>query len=194
MCGSDIVNDLDARPVARQMRHSLLEYMASEAFDPTITLTREQLASLLREPTTFQRLNATATADSEQPGHEAQNVLDNDDGTIWHTAWGDETPDYPHWIVIDMKQPTTLRGVALVPRQDMTNGRVGSYRIFASNDGENWGDAVASGNLGQGAGPQDILFEKPITTRYLKFLARRAAHRGHPWAALAEVRPILPKE
>lgn len=34
VCGIDLSSDLDARPVARQMRASLLDYMAGDAFDP----------------------------------------------------------------------------------------------------------------------------------------------------------------
>jgi hypothetical protein len=44
----DLSQNLDARPVARQLRRSLLDYMASDAFAPSATLSADQLKSLLR--------------------------------------------------------------------------------------------------------------------------------------------------
>lgn len=44
----DLETDLDRRPVARQMRASLLRYMASPRFDPPVELTAEQVRSLYR--------------------------------------------------------------------------------------------------------------------------------------------------
>ena len=35
VCGADLQNDLDKRPAAAQFRQSLLEYMASDCFDPS---------------------------------------------------------------------------------------------------------------------------------------------------------------
>ena len=46
ICGSDIVSDLDKRPVARQMRRSLLDYMASGAFAPSAEVTPQAIAGL----------------------------------------------------------------------------------------------------------------------------------------------------
>lgn len=39
----DLTSNLNDRPVARQLRHSLLEYMGSEAFNPSTTITIEAL-------------------------------------------------------------------------------------------------------------------------------------------------------
>lgn len=48
ICAMDIENDLDSRPVARQLRHSLIRYMNSEDFDPKTALSVEQIESLFR--------------------------------------------------------------------------------------------------------------------------------------------------
>ncbi|MFT3829988.1 MAG: hypothetical protein QM691_09825 [Opitutaceae bacterium] len=50
-CAMDITNDLERRPVARQLRTSLLHYLDSDAFQPTATLSPEQLAALVLIPT-----------------------------------------------------------------------------------------------------------------------------------------------
>jgi hypothetical protein len=42
----DISNDLNSRPVARQLRHSILKYMQSDAFRPTLSLEPEVITHL----------------------------------------------------------------------------------------------------------------------------------------------------
>jgi hypothetical protein len=48
VCSVDLATDLAQRPAARQLRHSLLQYMSSEAFDPQFTLAAEQVRGLFR--------------------------------------------------------------------------------------------------------------------------------------------------
>jgi hypothetical protein len=48
ICSIDIRNDLENRPVARQLRYSLLSYMTTEKFNPAVRLSTDELHSLLR--------------------------------------------------------------------------------------------------------------------------------------------------
>jgi hypothetical protein len=48
ICSIDLTTDLDQRPVARQMRHSLLKYMAGDDFRPRQELSVEAIAGLLQ--------------------------------------------------------------------------------------------------------------------------------------------------
>jgi len=48
VCSMDLASDLDQRLVARQMRQSLIGYMESDAFQPGISLTREQIQALFK--------------------------------------------------------------------------------------------------------------------------------------------------
>jgi hypothetical protein len=48
VCSIDLDRDLDSNPVARQFRHSLLQYMASAHFRPKIEVTPEQLLGLVK--------------------------------------------------------------------------------------------------------------------------------------------------
>ena len=50
VCSMDLKNDLDANPVARQMLHSLLNYMAGNRFRPAVNLSPEQVRGLMVEP------------------------------------------------------------------------------------------------------------------------------------------------
>ncbi len=49
VCSIDIQTDLDKRITARQLRHSLLAYMASDKFDPETKLTFEDIKELFKE-------------------------------------------------------------------------------------------------------------------------------------------------
>ncbi len=49
VCSIDLRTDLDKRPVARQMRRSLLDYMRSPAFQPRVPLRVEALDGLLKK-------------------------------------------------------------------------------------------------------------------------------------------------
>jgi hypothetical protein len=51
VCSADLKHGLAQNPVARQMLRSILTYMESTSFRPTVTLTAEQLRGLTTEVT-----------------------------------------------------------------------------------------------------------------------------------------------
>jgi len=46
VCSADLTRNIRRRPAARQLRFSVLDYMASKAFDPKVEVTIDQLRSL----------------------------------------------------------------------------------------------------------------------------------------------------
>ena len=48
VCGFDLTQDA-ADPVSRQMRTSLVDYMASKKYNPAVELTADQIQSLIAE-------------------------------------------------------------------------------------------------------------------------------------------------
>lgn len=48
VCGIDLHSDLEKRPVARQLRYSLLNYMNSSAFNPNINISLDAVQNLLK--------------------------------------------------------------------------------------------------------------------------------------------------
>ncbi len=187
VCSADLVNNLDTRPVARQLRRSLLDYMASSVFVPAVSIDANVIAELFRPASELLSLGATAEASSSQEGYGAENVLDGNPQTFWHTTWEGDMPQYPHWISVDMKKKVSITGISLLPRQDMTNGHIGRYAIYVSEDGKNWGIPVKRGVIPDGTSAHAIEFDKPVTARYVKLEAREPVHKGHPWATLAEL-------
>jgi hypothetical protein len=47
MCSMDLTSDLESRPVARQLRASILNYMAGDQFEPEVKLSVDQLENLM---------------------------------------------------------------------------------------------------------------------------------------------------
>ena len=184
-CSCDIVSDLDKRPVARQMRHSLLAYMAGTLFDPQYNMTAEQLSALLQEPSPLQKLDAAVSASNEHPSHRAALAIDGNPATVWHTNW-EPMAQPPHALILDLKVPVRLRGLTYLPRQDMTNGRIARYEVYVSTDGKQWSQAVATGTWPNDATLKTIRFEKPQDARFVKLVALSEV-RGQPFASAAEV-------
>ena len=50
VCSIDLRSDIEKRPVARQMLHSLLNYTDSAAFAPELSIDIERVRSLLKKP------------------------------------------------------------------------------------------------------------------------------------------------
>jgi hypothetical protein len=188
-CSCDLVSDLDNRPVARQMRHSLLTYMAGSQFDPKYAMTPEQLAELWKQPGTLERLGATITADDYHPNHAPELAIDGDSSTIWHTNW-EPMAQPPHYLILDLRKPVRVAGLTYLPRQDMTNGRIAKYEVCVSTDGQNWGSPVASGTWPNDAAMKAVHFDQPHDARFVKLVALTEVN-NQPFASVAELGVIL---
>jgi len=124
--------------------------------------------------------------DSEHPGEgEAVNAIDGNAATYWHTWWGKNEPAHPHEIQIDLGAAYELTGWTCLPRQDIPNGRINRYSLYAGRRAGPWGEPVASGRLRNTGRLQRINFAHPVIARYLRLIAHSEVN-GHPWTSLAE--------
>lgn len=78
-------------------------------------------------------------ADSEEQEREngsAENAIDGDPFTYWHTQWSRASPHHPHHLVIDLGQSRSIAGFSYVPRPGggTVGGRIGDYRIYVGDD------------------------------------------------------------
>ena len=66
---------------------------------------------------------------------EAENVLDGQPATFWHSAFGRTKAEYPHRLVIDLGENLTLGGIRYFPRVGSPGdpGRIKDYRVLLSN-------------------------------------------------------------
>jgi galactose oxidase len=136
------------------------------------------------------RTGWTATADSQETAGEdgrAQNVLDGNTSTIWHTQYSDAEPDLPHTLTVDMKKTYLVSGLSYLPRPaDSPNGHIGKYQVLTSLDGTTWGDPVASGAFQDSATVQSTTFT-PQIARFVRLVALTEAGDRGPWSSAAEV-------
>jgi beta-galactosidase len=127
------------------------------------------------------------SVDSYQGGNEARYAIDGNTSTFWHTAWGNNEPQCPHTIVIDMAKQYTVSAVTYLARQDGSqNGMVKGYEIYLSNDGSTWGTAVATGEFRNTTAQQVATLRTPTKARYLKFVAKSEIN-GRAWTSAAEI-------
>jgi hypothetical protein len=184
VCSMNLAKDLDRRIVARQMRRSVLDYMAGASFAPKVALAPEQVAALFKAG--GGGASGKAKADSEAPGFEAANAVDGNPETLWHTAWEPTPAPMPHHLVIDLGKERPVKGIVYTPRQDMENGRIAAYEVYVSKDGASWGEAVASGTWPGGPAKRTVNIKSPVPARYVKLVAKSEV-KGNAFAAVAEL-------
>jgi len=191
ICTLDLNRDLETRPVARQLRYSLIRYAASGAFNPTFELSNRHVpASEYRygmKPSklVLEDLCAEVEVDSEHENQWGTYAVDGDPETIWHTRHDATGTPHPHQIVITMSRYQPIHGIVYVPRRDSEDGRVAKYRVAGSKDGEKW-IPLAEGTLKNSKQAQRIRFEKGVFYNYIRFEALSEVN-GKPWTAVAEI-------
>lgn len=76
-------------------------------------------------------------ADSEEVASEdgnADNILDGNPETFWHSQWSSGAPNHPHHLVIDLGQEVAVSGITILPRQESPNGRIKRLRLYVRRD------------------------------------------------------------
>ena len=73
-------------------------------------------------------------ADSEERRREngaATNAIDRDVTTYWHTQWSDESPNFPHRLILDLGRAAVITAFRYLPRQGDPGaaGRIKDYQI-----------------------------------------------------------------
>lgn len=125
------------------------------------------------------------TADSFEQDGPPRAAIDGDPSTLWHTEFRDAKPGHPHEMVINLGQEQTFAALAYLPRQDSDSGRVGRFALYASMDGNTWGEAIATGEFPNTAELQVVQFPQ-TTARYVKLVAL-SAQRPQPATTVAEL-------
>jgi beta-galactosidase len=113
-------------------RYLCLESLDSQNGDPFTTLAELLILGADGKPVPRDDLRVVY-ADSEDiqgDDGDAENVFDGDESTFWHTEWFTRRPAHPHVLVIDLGSKQPIAGVRSLPRQDLPNGRIKTYRIY----------------------------------------------------------------
>jgi beta-galactosidase len=184
VCSADLESALESRPVARQLRRSLLDYMAGEKFQPPAEVSAAAIRGLLFDTRLMQKLGATAEADGENAGA----IIDGDPNTFWSSANArGNGPGHPHTFAVHFPQPVAMNGLVLMPRQNQREhqGDIREFKLESSDAGTNWQE-ILRGQLVSTWDPQTVRFPQTITTKHLKLTAL-SGFGADPAAALAEL-------
>ncbi len=184
-CSLDLTKDLEKRPVARQLRRSLLAYAAGDRFRPAVSLSPEQVRGLWFDSLVMRKLGAT----SQTKGADA--AFDGDPNTFW-LAGGSKGARHPHTLDISFPNPVTMKGFVVMNRQNDRNhcGDIRRYSLEASVDGTTWRE-ISSGELASTWSPQTVTFPEAITTRHLRLTALSSYIEDLTIPALASALPWL---
>lgn len=124
-------------------------------------------------PGTLNRLlwiASSSTTGSDSPG----NALDGNLSTRWSTG-GSQTPG--QWFQVDLGSPSTFNKIVL-NAANSANDYPRGYQVFVSNDGINWGSAIATGTGTSGI--TTITFSTQAA-RYIRIIQTGSAN-GTYWS------------
>jgi hypothetical protein len=131
----------------------------------------------------FVKVDSEETAGED--GH-GSNAVDGKTDTFWHTQWQDDSPALPHYIIIELVPPTTIKGFTYLPRQDdQDNGTIKEYEFYVSDDGKDFGKPVKKGTLEEGKEKKTATFA-PVKCHFFKLVAISEIN-GNAWTSAAEI-------
>ncbi|GGZ50728.1 discoidin domain-containing protein [Streptomyces bluensis] len=131
-------------------------------------------ASIQTTGRTLSRSKWTATASSQPDWGVAANAIDGDINTRWSLGHGTTSGD---WFQIDLGSPTSFNKIVLDTGVNNSFDYVTKYQIYVSNDGVDWGSAIASGC---GAIGKVAVTLPTRTARYIRIVSTAAS--GFWWA------------
>lgn len=142
----------------------------------------------LGDYTALPKAGMTASADSAESTAEstpAQNAIDDDPYTIWHTSYTGDAAPLPHRMTLDLHGTQAVAGLQYLPRQDGgVNGRIAGYRIEASQDGTTW-TQIDQGTFADDQTEKTVTFT-PVHAGYLRLTATSSTN-GQPYTSAGEV-------
>ncbi len=129
---------------------------------------------------------ARVSSESRGNGKLANNVIDGDPRTHWHTQFGKDLAEHPHELVIDLGRETTIRGFRYLARQDASwNGALAKCEFAVSDSADKFGAPVATVTFKKVKTSQEVLCA-PVKGRYVR-LKILSEVNGKPWASIAEL-------
>ncbi|WP_145407485.1 sugar-binding domain-containing protein [Paenibacillus xylanexedens] len=152
ICGINIEADLQHRPVADQLRTSLIDYVSSDSFEPTVEIELDQLRQLLAESEQPAETASDSTVAAEELAH--MKVASSDSVSEGHEAmYGNDRSSHTYWLAED-DAPGHWWQVDLLHEHSITGTKVEFYQegnflyvIQVSGDGQQW--SVVSNQTGQ---------------------------------------------
>lgn len=218
LCGFDLHTDMAHRVVARQLRRSLLDYMASKDFSPTQALDLDHLfapSPAVAGQVSFapSALNSNAGGKKGKQGKSAKSALDIVQGKLdqfnkvaaskqsaggaaaafdlnWNSDWVFDGRKLPQEVQVDFGRTTKLRGLLYKPAMSGFN-HVREFDVYVSEDREHWGRPAGHFTaLSPTKWFSNIIFDQARTGRYLRIVITMEFGRNAE-LRVAEFEPLL---
>jgi len=124
----------------------------------------------------LQKIGGELSVSSFQQGMEKEKMQDGSNRTFWHTRFKPTLAKPPHFVILSNPNERAIKGLSYATWSGGNgNGQIEKYEVYTSDDGENWGDPIVTGDLEKRlANEQPILFPKATTSRFIKFLVTRS--------------------
>ncbi|WP_195571357.1 cadherin-like beta sandwich domain-containing protein [Paenibacillus sp. 1001270B_150601_E10] len=132
------------------------------------------------------KANMTVEAYSSYADNEnayPEHLLDGSLSTIWHSRWLSPVPNFPHWVILDLKNTHKITGVQRTSRLSQTAMEFPKdFELYASDNFANLsdeqylgsGENKAAGSFGKtwsGNAYKDyVKLDRAVQGRYVKFL------------------------
>ncbi|MCX6227481.1 MAG: discoidin domain-containing protein [Bacteroidia bacterium] len=126
-----------------------------------------------------------SNVDSQEPGAAGSMAIDGDPNTIWHTRWSSNPNSYPHEFQVDMGSRYSVHKFIYLPWASGENGRIKKYELYISDDYEDYGLPVATGEWENTSAPQTVTLKNTKSGRYWRLVALSEVN-GNIWASAAE--------
>lgn len=127
---------------------------------------------------------------SSHAGFAAENMIDDNENTHWHSDWNEPKDIMPHFVTIDMGSVEEFRGIKYTPRQDNVNGRIVKYDFETSTDGENWEKVISNASFNNSSQKQTALFDQIKEVRFFKIVIKQSVNNSF-YASMGEL-SLLP--
>jgi beta-galactosidase len=74
-----------------------------------------------------------SSEESAQEDGNAENLIDDDPDTIWHTVWSQAHPSLPHFVVIDLGHEMTSSGLRYLARRGEKPAKIRHFAAYLSS-------------------------------------------------------------
>jgi hypothetical protein len=165
---ADLENDLDTRIVARQLRKSILDYMASKQFNPIVSISPENFRACLFDTRIMKKLGAKVLTSSGDAGL----AIDGDPNTFWIAGNQKDAARQNQELTIGFPNAVSFNGLVIMPRQNHRDheGDIREYLVQTSEDGATWRE-LKRGALVSTFAPQKILFGENVSAKFIKIIS-----------------------
>ena len=137
-------------------------------------------------------LRIVSCSSSSGKGESPWSLIDGRRDTYWHSRWHEPAATYPHEVVVDLGVESELRGFAVTPRQARASSRVRKVAFYVSMDGKTWSEKPdCTMELADDDNEQPAYLPEPVVAKYVKMVCLEPMTAGEPYAAIAELTPIV---